>query len=338
MEKDIVDLKNEIVATLKAEVANAVKEETRSIERAVAQVAVPRAEDGSKELRDVANALIEKRAITLSSTGTTKVVSTIFEEASAKVPLLSMVSTFYGRDAATNIPVWTASGDPALTAEGETSVSADSTAALSVTSITPKAYVSVLPISYDAMALGPANLEAKLPSLFAKAYAKVMVKGMLTGSGSSGNMTGLFTADVIPSGNQVEADTADTLAMADLVELALKCADYADDGVIIMNPAIYSAFMADETAGIDVYKESLARDKMIEGVKVVLTSYAPSAHTAGDVVAVAGNMADYAIGIASEINVEHLKKVGEALTYVQAVQYFSGKPASAANFFALVAK
>jgi HK97 family phage major capsid protein len=254
------------------------------------------------------------------------------------MPLLGKVKYFTGRDASTNIPVWSPSiAVPSNYAEGATSVGSDSTAVLGVTSITPYAYISVLPISNEALLLTGSNLEAELPSIFAEAFSKAIHAGILTGGGTGRNMTGLFTASVIPSGNLVACDAAGAPKMADLIELALKVQDFYDNGVIVMNPAIYSAVMADTTDGIDVYKQELARGKTIEGVQVVLTSYAPSATTADAIVAVAGNFADYAVGVAGQLEITPMKKVGENLTYFQAVSYFNGKPVLADNFFGLKA-
>jgi hypothetical protein len=127
--------------------------------------------------------------------------------------------------------------------------------------------------------------------------------------------------------------------MADLVDLALKMRDYTDDAIIVMNPTIYSGIQADATAGVaQLYKEELIRTKTIEGVKVLLTGYAPSATATGAVVAVAGRMSDYGFGLASEITIKPKEIVGDTNTYFEAIVFANGKKIVDKNFYGLVTK
>ena len=87
--------------------------------------------------------------------------------------------------------------------------------------------------------------------------------------------------------------------------------------------------------GIDVYRQELLLNKTIEGVKVILTSYAPTTLTTGSVIAVGGKFSDYAVALASSISIEPLRIVGNNVTYFQANYYFNGKPIVSNNFYAL---
>jgi len=290
------------------------------------------------EWRDIANAIREKRSITLSGTGMTNVVSQMVKEAAAKMPLLGKVRVFNGRDASTNIPVWSPSvAVPSNFAEGATGVSSDSTAALGVTSITPYAYISVLPVTNEALLLTGSNLESELPGIFGEAFAKKMHAGIVTGGGTGRDMLGIFTAGAVDADNLIACDAAGLPKIADVVELALKLQDFYDDAAIVMNSAVYASLMADTTTGTDVYKQELASSKTIEGVKVILTSYAPTDTTADKVIVVGGNFSDYALAVASALSIEPMKKVGENVVYFQAVAYFNGKPILGKNFFGLKA-
>lgn len=336
--ENLNEIKNEIVSAVKDEVLTVINAEKRALEQAVANANAPKNTNGSAEFRELANAIREKRAITLSGTGITNVVSEMVKVASAKMPLLGKVRVFQGRDATTNIPVWSPSlAVPSNFAEGATSVNADSTAALSVTSLTPYAYISILPISNEALLLTGSNLEAELPSIFGEAFSKAIHAGILTGDGQSRNMMGIFTANAIDSGNLIDCGASGLPKVADVVSLALKLQDFYDDAVMVMNPVVYAALMADSTSGYDVYKEELVRNKSIEGVKIILTTYAPTDTTAGKVLVAGGNFKDYALGIAASVSIEPMKKVGENLTYFQAVAYFNGKPILPKNFFGLKA-
>jgi hypothetical protein len=112
-----------------------------------------------------------------------------------------------------------------------------------------------------------------------------------------------------------------------LRDLALTLQDYTDSGVIIINPGVYSAIMADAAGKeVDLYKEELIRSKTIEGVRLVLTSAAPGSVAAGSVYAVGGRLENFALAMASEIQIEPIKKVGDTNTYFQASVFANGAP------------
>jgi hypothetical protein len=55
-------------------------------------------------------------------------------------------------------------------------------------------------------------------------------------------------------------------------------------------------------------------------------------------VAVAGNLDNYAFGLASEITIKPKEKVGDSNTYFEATVFANGKPILAKNFWGLVTK
>jgi HK97 family phage major capsid protein len=287
---------------------------------------------------DIQKALIEKRAITLNGTGAISQIKELAKELQAKTPILERVRYFYGPNASTNIPVLSPGlATPAVAAEGATSIASDSTAVLGSKSITPHAFVSILPVSLEALTMGTVNFDSELPAIFADAFAQAFHTGILTGSGSGLNFTRLFGA--VPAANQITCGAAGNPKIADLVTLALTVQDLTDNGVIILAPSIYAGALADSTTGVaDVYKEELIRNKTIENVRVILTSAAPSSTAANAIVAVAGRLDDYGIGIASEISIEPIKKVGDTNTYFQASVFANGIPIVPNNLYALKAK
>lgn len=287
--------------------------------------------------RDVANAMREKRAVTLGGTGRVNLIPEIVRIAQEKTPLLDKVRVFTGRDSQTNIPVWNPTiATPANYAEGATNVTKDTQGKLGIKSLAPYAYVSILPVSDATILMGGSNFEAELPTIFAEAFAKSMHKGIVTGTGADREMTGLFLGTDMTSHT---CKAAGSPAMVDLVNFALDLQEFYNDAVIIMNPAIYSAITSTATDDITrVYKEELIRNKSIEGVKVILTSYAPSATATGSVVAVGGPLNQYALAVAQEMTIEPYKQVGDLNTYYQAVAYYNGAPILPANFHKLLAK
>ncbi|MBO8449675.1 MAG: hypothetical protein IAA96_01055, partial [Spirochaetes bacterium] len=94
-------------------------------------------------------------------------------------------------------------------------------------------------------------------------------------------MKGIFTSAKDNTDGVTEiAGTA--VKISELAGLALKIRSKDESFAIVMNPSVYQGILSDATAGEDVklYKESLIRDKSIEGVKIVLDVAAPSATAA----------------------------------------------------------
>ena len=105
-----------------------------------------------------------------------------------------------------------------------------------------------------------------------------------------------------------------------------------------MNPSTYSKILADTTPGVaEIYKEELVRNKKIEGVRVLLTGYAPSTITSGSIVAVGGKLTDYGIGLASEIQITPKRIVGDTNTYFEAMLFANGTKIVEKNFWCLKA-
>jgi HK97 family phage major capsid protein len=334
LQEDIVNGK------IKAEDAKKKLDELRAqkseIEKAIALENAP-VETRNVATADIQKALIEKRAITLNGTGAINQIKELAKELQAKTPVLGRVRYFYGPNASTNIPVLSPGlATPATAAEGATNIALDTTAVLGNKSVTPHAFVSILPISLEALTMGTVNLDSELPAIFADAFAQGFHKGILTGDGTGLNFKGLFAS--IPTANQIACGEEGNPLIADLVKLALTVQDLTDNGVIVLSPSIYAGVLADPTEGVaKVYKEELIRNKTIENVQVILTSAAPSALTDGSIVAVAGRLDDYALAMASEINIEPIKKVGDTNTYFQASIFANGVPVIEKNFYGLKA-
>ena len=326
--------------TVKADEAesklNELRTQKKEIEQRIAQANAPVNEKRNISLADVEKAIIEKRAVTLNGTGAINQIRELQKELSRKKEILNLARYFYGPNAGTNIPVLSpALAQPGNYAEGAASIPNDTQANMYNKQITPYAYVSILPISAEALSLGSVNLEAELPAIFADAFADAFAKGVVQGSGTGMNFKGLFTGIT----ETIDCATAGTPKIADLVNLALKVKDYTDEAIIVMNPSIYAGILADATNGVaQVYKEELIRNKTCEGVKLLLTGYAPSSIAAGATIAVAGRMTDYGVGLASEIQIEPIKVVGSTMTYFQASVFANGTKIADKNFFGLTAK
>ena len=292
-----------------------------------------------EQMRALVTAMQEKRAITLSGAGAVEVIGALFKVFKNRTEILDGLRYFYGPNAATVIPVLSPRpARPARAAEGASSITSDSTAALGATELKPETYVSVLPVSFEALKYLPFNLEDQLREVFGEAFADAMANQVVNGKGKTTyyEFGGLFTS--VPSGNQIACAASGAPTIADLVNLALAMQNKVmTQPTIVISPTLYAGITTAAVTGYEVYKNELIMNHTIEGVKVEVCGYAPTATTANAIVAVGFDKGDYAVGIAADLTIEPLKKPGDTNTYFQAVMGLDGKPIVAANVFGLKA-
>jgi hypothetical protein len=327
-------LKNgSISAAVAGDELDRLKAEKRDIQQRIAQRYAPQDGEQSTTLADIRGAITEKRAITLNGLSDINQIKELQKELSDKKEILNLVKYFYGPNAATMIPILTPGLiTPDSYAEGATNIVFDNQAVLGVKVIKAHAFITFLPVSAETVHLGSVNLDTELPEIFADAFGDALARQVVTGDGTGMNFDGLFNGLT----NTISCNAAGTPKMADLVNLAIAVRDKCDDAVIIMHPSVYSGIMADATTVVAVYyKEELIKNKLIEGIKVLLTGYTPSSTSAGSAVAVARRMSDYALALASEIIVEPIKKVGDSNTYFQATVFANGCKIINKNFTGL---
>lgn len=292
-------------------------------------------------------AVAEKRSITIGDVGSINQVKSLFKEIANTDDILNKVSYYYRRDASTNIPVLTPIADPTGQQEGASGISPDVTATINVTEIQPKAYATVLPITAEMLTMGTVDIESELPTIFAKAFRKVMHNGLMLGSGTNKAMKGLFVSAAANTNGQMSLGTTGsgasavsntTISCSKLAELALLVSAKDEPYQIVMNPTVYQGILSDASSSEDtkLYKESLIRDKSIEGVKIILDVNAPISTTSGSVLAVAVPLNRYAIGIANQVVIKPIDVMGDTKTYFQATMFFSGKQVSDNDILSLV--
>lgn len=290
--------------------------------------------------KDIADALLEKRAISITATlnhdtangiGAINQIADLWDLIKQKEKLLDRVSYFNGPNFETQIPVLEAR--PAVpTSYAETadkSGAVDSTAAVAVKKINPKTYFAILPITYEAARQSFVGLEERIPGLLAESFRTAMCNLVFSG---------LFDDDNVAAANVITTGSSSAVTLADLEALALKVLDTdAAEPVIVMNPAIYGTIAAASANGYDFLKEELVRNKTVEGIPVILSGKAPAFGTAseGDIVVWAGDLKNYALGVADQITIEPMRKVGDSNTYYQAIAAFDGIVVQPKNVFGL---
>ena len=294
----------------------------------------------NRAFAEMAKAILEKRAISINATlghdtangiGAINQIADLWDLIKQKEKLLDRISYFNGPNFETQIPVLEAR--PAVpTAYAETadkSGAVDSTAAVAVKKINPKTYFAILPITYEAAKQSFVGLEERIPGLLAEAFRTAMCNLVFAG---------LFDDDNVAAANVIETGSASAVTLADLEALALKVLDTdAAEPVIVMNPAIYGTIAAASANGYDFLKEELVRNKSVEGIPVILSGKAPAFGTAseGDIVVWAGDLKNYAMGVADQVTIEPMKKIGDSNTYYQAIAAFDGIVVQPKNVFGL---
>lgn len=320
------------------------KEELRKLKLELTNLDAPKPEKPEERSMMIAKETLLKfskgeiRSIQIGTMGgTINQIKKIVEEIQNHDEILNKATVMYGSNASTIIPVLTPPADPDGYAEGATNVSVDTTAEIGYTEIQPKCYASVLPVTAEQLVMGFADLETILPDVFAKVFRRKMHKGMISGNGLSKNMKGLF---VSATGGHVTtlAATNAALKISDIAELAVKLNGLDNEYEIVIAQSAYQDLISDSTTGEDVkiYKEGLIRDKMIENIPVSIDPYAPYTKTTGQVLAVGVPLERYAIGVAGEINLNAIKKVGDTHTFIQAEYFFGGRQTSDTDIYAIV--
>lgn len=318
-------------AEAKAEIERRALEESQRKVPAPAIVPV----SGMAEMRKLlAQVATEKRALTVNGTGAVSVVSEIVRVITNKTGLASKYRYFRGPNASTVIPILSPSvAQPVGHAEAATQTD-DATAVLATKSLLPKAYISVLGVSAEALLMSGADIEGQLPAVFAEAFQKALFAGSLTGGGTGSDMLGMFTAGAVTG--SVSCAATGTPKLLDIAKLALTVQDYMDDAVIVINPALIAAMLAETTAESAPIKQELMTSRSCMGVPVVMTGLAPSAITAASVVAIAMSMSNYGVAIANDLEIVPVRVKGDPSTYFQATMFFNGSTILPANGWKLV--
>lgn len=324
------EIKDSVKAELSTEFDAKLNEQVRGI---VAELAKPTIQVAGPqdEWRAIREQLAQKRAVTINGSGAYRVVNDLVMAIQKKYDLLSKVRYEYGANAQTNIPVLSARpAKPTKQSEGATTIASDATASMGATMITPYAYVSVLPISAEAILMGGANIEARLPEIFGDAFAYAMMDGMVNGDST---MTGLF-ADASLT-NDVSCGASGAPTWADMVGLTSTLKGMMINPQIIINPTFVSGLLTAASSSLESLKGELLTRESIRGIPLFETLYAPTVITAGSVVAVGMDPTNYVIAMAQEINIIPIRKPGDTNTYFQAEAFFNGKPVMASNGYQL---
>jgi HK97 family phage major capsid protein len=339
-EQMLDEVKTEVRTSLDKSLDEKVKEIREGIDAQMragfAELAKPRIEvvGPASEMRAVAEAIVQKRALSLSGAGAYNVLKSFEKVVADKHDIVSKAKWFYGAGAQTNIPVFTARpARPIKQDEGAKGIGGDATAAQSVTSITPYAYYSEIFVSAEDIVQGAASVEAALPELFGEAFANALHYGMVVGDAT---MTGIFADGALT--NDINCDATGAPVWADFIELAGALKAKAFSPVIVTSSTFVGNLLLSTAASHEGLKMELLTKGSIRGVPVYEDPFAPTVHATGNIVAVGLDLQNYAIACAREFTIEPIRAPGTAGVYYQATGFYNGKPILAANGWQLKAK
>ena len=286
----------------------------------------------------IKNAQFNTRArIDISGTGRSKTLSELVKSAQTK-SVLDYLKIIYGKDASTVVPAYSRYGSR-LAPVSEGGAYSDTAGTLSKVDLVPYTFGGKFMLSKMAQELSAVDLEAEVNALAWDEIADAICYEVFQGTGSNGHFKGLCSKTV--GAGSKTATTGATIAASDVRALAVKLMDKDyKNPVIFMNPVTYSTVVSSfgTTAADKVDAETLIRDKMIEGIPVVVTGYVPTSSTSGDLIVIGGDMSNYGIACAKEMSIEKKQVSGNAYDSFDFEAYLAGAPIIAADFEAITVK
>lgn len=277
--------------------------------------------------KDLVKGMKEKRTVTVSGTGNAFVAHDLKLAVQKISDILAGASYYYGANATSVIPVFPQNVAAAFVSEAGTVTPATQT--MSRKQLVLGQAIASLPVTQMTLDLSASDFEARLPEIMGNSMTALMAQEMLTGTGT--NMTGIFTDSNI----SLNASAGESITIANLAKLAIdvRSKKYANP-VIIMSPTVYGQFLADSSTDdtTKIVKEDLIRNKTVEGVKVIVSGYAPVAYSSGSIIAVAGDLSNYAIGLANEVTIKAKDTASSDLVTFDGYSYIAGGALIPADF------
>lgn len=272
----------------------------------------------SKVIADIQKAMQEKRSITLGGTGNVSIVRDLMKKATAKKEILSKFRYFYGPNAETVIPVWSSDiGRAVEVAEDGTFDSSSGT--LATKSLNVKAFCKSIPVSNETLKLSAVNFESELDEIIADIFADTIAYQIFNAEGTGAFKNIYENAEDVPVAKK---------NISGLAKFALSIRDKMDNATIIMSPSVYADIEAsDSNAKEKAWAKELIEKKTIEGVPVLLTSYAKEI--------IGGDLLNMAVAVAEEISIEPKKAIGSLVTTFDVSMYLAGTPVVDGNLFVM---
>lgn len=303
----------------KIDEARAVIKELKQ-ERALANAPVNEAKEiRSRYFENVKNEMKQNRAVELGGTGTVTVRTDLVSKLEDKTGLLERLSIQPGAPGTHTIPVWNGTNVEFVPTQSDGSFTAKN-GVLGAVDVEAKQFACLIQVNDDVFELSAVDFESKLYDILGKAMAKSILKQAMTGDGTGKNFTNMFLG-----ASEVSVDALNVQAIE---KLALTVSSKTDNAVLLINPLTFG----DVTAGATKKDEILLKmlyDGNVHGVEIVKSPFVP----AGSVIA--GELGNYAIGVANDIRITPIMTAGSATRNYQAIVYMGGEPIVPTDFYKL---
>lgn len=303
----------------KIEEAKAVIKELKQ-ERALAQSPVNEAKEvRSRYFENVKNEMKQNRAVELGGTGTVSVRTDLVSALEDKTGLLARLSVQAGAPGTHTIPVWNGANVEFIPTEPDGSFAAKN-GVLSSKDIEAKQFACLMQVNDDVFELSAVDFEAKLYDILSKAMAKSILKQAFTGNGTGKQFTNIFTG-----ATEVKADA---LNVAAIEKLALTVSAKTDNAVMLINPITFGNITAGSTKKDEILVKMLY-DGNVHGVEIIKSPFVPAEKV------IAGELGNYAVGVANDIKITPIMTAGSATRNYQAIVYMGGEAIVPADFYTL---
>ena len=303
----------------KIEEAKAVIKELKQ-ERALAASPVNEAKEArSRYFENVKNEMKQNRAVELGGTGTVTVRTDLVSALEDKTGLLSRLSIQAGAPGTHTIPVWNGNGVEFVPTETDGTFAAKN-GILSSKDIEAKQFACLIQINDDVFELSAVDFESKLYDILSKAMTKTILKQTFNGTGVGKQFTSIFTG-----ATEVSADALNVTAIE---KLALTVSAKTDNAVILINPITFGNVAAGSTKKDEILVKYLYEGHM-HGCEIIKSPYVPEGKV------IAGQLGNYAIGIANDIKITPIITAGSATRNYQTIVYIGGSAIVPADFFTL---
>ena len=303
----------------KIEEAKAVIKELKQ-ERALAKSPVNEEKEvRSRYFENVKNEMKQNRAVELGGTGTVTVRTDLVSVLEDKTGLLSRLSIQAGAPGTHTIPVWNGANVEFIPTEPDGSFAAKN-GILGSKDIEAKQFACLMQVNDDVFELSAVDFESKIYDILSKAIAKTILKQTFNGTGVGKQFTNIFT-------NATEVQV-DTLNVAAIEKLALTVSSKTDNAVMLINPITFGNITAGSTKKDEILVKMLYEGN-IHGVEIIKSPFVPAEKV------IAGELGNYAIGIANDIRITPIISAGSAVRNYQAIVYLGGEAIVPSDFFAL---
>ena len=303
----------------KIEEAKAVIKELKQ-ERALAKSPVNEEKEvRSRYFENVKNEMKQNRAVELGGTGTVTVRTDLVSVLEDKTGLLSRLSIQAGAPGTHTIPVWNGANVEFIPTESDGTFAAKN-GILGSKDIEAKQFACLMQVNDDVFELSAVDFESKIYDILSKAIAKTILKQTFNGTGIGKQFTNIFT-------NATEVQ-ADALNVAAIEKLALTVSSKTDNAVMLINPITFGNITAGSTKKDEILVKMLYEGN-IHGVEIIKSPFVPAEKV------IAGELGNYAIGIANDIKITPIISAGSAVRNFQAIVYLGGEAIVPSDFYAL---